>query len=580
MSNMNKIRGLTGHVISNLRTHEINTKAKRDLILSILKSTTTKREAKNYLTKYQGQFSFKNSDFGGAEEDNELLDRDAQRGLFIDRFLKGKNPFLSIYDEETKVRKIPLRIAIFRIKFLSILKSQWKGIEETFKRLIALGISPIIILDFDHLPSGNFRYNEQYMFKNAYRVMGHLCQKSAADGPDIKVTSIRCLFSSNGRKKDVEINNLELILIPLYQGIVPVIQPMCYDTETSTERIIGSNLLTKNLCLSLLETSGLLTIEKIVMVDPIGGIPSIERNNTSHVYINLAQEYSDIVSELYIGFLEPSVRDSHLNNFETMNQILSYIVKKTGNNDATGIITTPKIMSISSDQLNPIIYNVLTDRPIISSSLPLQRQRTPELSTSIIKKGIDVKIIDPDDYAREFKFSNLVEDGLVDKDRLVALIDDSFGKKLQADEYFQRIEKSLACIIIAGDYDGAAIITWEKAKSSDQKVAYLDKFAISTANQGLPGLADVIFKAMLQSFPNELIWRSRKNNPVNRWYFERSLGSMGIPHSRWKLFYTGDIFDKTSYKLPDSLRSSRLDFKRKIDEYMGIIEGIPASFSK
>ena len=61
------------------------------------------------------------------------------------------------------------------------------------------------------------------------------------------------------------------------------------------------------------------------MIDPIGGIPSIERHQTSHVFINLSQEYSDILSELFIGHIEPKYRDTHVDNLNTMNNVLSYI---------------------------------------------------------------------------------------------------------------------------------------------------------------------------------------------------------------------------------------------------------------
>ena len=78
------------------------------------------------------------------------------------------------------------------------------------------------------------------------------------------------------------------------------------------------------------------------MIDPIGGIPSIERHQTSHVFINLSQEYSDILSELFIGHIEPKYRDTHVDNLNTMNNVLSYINEKSGNDETTGIITTRK----------------------------------------------------------------------------------------------------------------------------------------------------------------------------------------------------------------------------------------------
>lgn len=72
------------------------------------------------------------------------------------------------------------------------------------------------------------------------------------------------------------------------------------------------------------------------------------------------------------------------------------------------------------------------------------------------------------------------------------------------------------------------------------QVAYLDKFAVLKRSQGSSSVADVVFKGMVMSqFPNELLWRSRKNNPVNKWYFDRSKGSFKIPGSEWCMFWTG-----------------------------------------
>lgn len=575
---MSKLRNLNRQFISNLKTHETVTKVKRDLILSILKSTTTKREARNYLNKYQNQFDFSDITFNNKEEKNLLEARDTQRELFINRFLSKQNPFTNIYDDETKLKKIPLRIALFKIKFESIDSDTWKGIAETLKRLIKLGISPIIMFDYDHLPANTFRYNELYVLNQTSRIMNILGRPSEEN--ELKTIVMRSLFSrENSHVNEFAINSLELILIPLYQGIVPIIQPIIYNSSTCMQEFVDSNDLVYNLCSSLLDTNSILSIEKIVMIDPVGGVPSIERNQTSHVFINLSQEYSDIVSELYIGFIKPENRDHHLNNLKSMNKILTYVSEKTGTDETTGIITTPDIMSLNNDQLNPIIYNVLTDRAIISSSLPASHNRTPELSTSILKKGVDVTILNSDCYSKVFTLNNLLDDGLVDRTKLVNLIDDSFGKPLDTEKYFNRINDSLATIVIVGDYDGAAVITWETCTKTNERIAYLDKFAIARVNQGLPGLADIIFKIILQSHPNELIWRSRKNNPVNKWYFERCCGTLSNPDSQWKIFYTGDIFNKKIDKSKKRRDPGGVNIYNKMHQYSEITENIPPSFS-
>ncbi|KAI5954806.1 ARG2 [Candida theae] len=576
---MSKLKALNRQFISNIETHKAVTDAKRNLILSILKSTTTKREAKNYLTKYQNQFDFSDLEFNNVSNEIKPLNKkENQRELFIQRFLNRQNPFVGIYDEDDrKLKKIPLRLAIFKIKFTTITKLQWSGIAESFKRLIKLGISPIILLDFDHLLDSTFKNNELYIMDQSNKLLNRL--GNPEDQDHFQVTILRSLFTkADGH---LSIDSLESILIPLYQGTIPILLPIAYNVNTSTQEFLKSNSLLFALCSALVEkrTTNLLSIEKIIMIDPLGGIPSIERNQTSHVFINLSQEYSDILSELYIGHISPKLRDLHVSNLDSMNEILSFIRDRSGNDETTGIITTPEIMSINNDQLNPIIYNVLTDRSIISSSLPSSNKRTPQVSTTIIKKGVNVQILDQDNYPGEFTMANLFNDKLVDKSKLVALLNDSFGKSLQVDEYFKRIDKNLATFILVGDYDGAAILTWEKSPHRNGKVAYLDKFAIAKRNQGLPGLADIIFKIILQSHPQELIWRSRKVNPVNKWYFERCCGCMSSPESQWKIFYTGDVFDKRIDRFKRrSIPPGVINVGEKLKEYSDICEGIPPSF--
>jgi len=48
-----------------------------------------------------------------------------------------------------------------------------------------------------------------------------------------------------------------------------------------------------------------------------------------------------------------------------------------------------------------------------------------------------------------------------------------------------------------------------------------------------------VFNAMVRGgFPGGVCWRSRKDNPVNKWYFERSRGTWKIPDTTWTMFWT------------------------------------------
>lgn len=572
---MSKLQTLGSQLISNFKNTDILTKAKRDLILSILKSTTTKREARNYLKKYQNQSSGNDIAFYNHLNSGSLSTLQSQREHFVNRFLSLRNPFVGIYqDEETKLEKIPLRIALVKISFSEEAPKIWNGIAETFRRLITLGISPVILLDYkDNVSDKNFKDTAAYIMKQGYKIL-----KSLSDISDngTESTILRSLFLN--KDNQIKVTSLEQLLIPLYQGIVPIVQPLQYNAADGTQKFVNPDDGLYAICAELLNYPDLLSVEKVIIIDELGGIPSIERNQTSHVFINLSQEYSDIVSELFIGFLDPGTRNRHLNNLNTMNRILSLDTKGSETSEITGIITTPEIMSINDDELNPIVYNVLTDRPIISSSLPSSQLRTPELSTSIIKKGFSVTVLDQDSFDGPFKFENLVSSQVIDKNRLFALMNDSFRKELKTEDYIRRINDNIASIIIVGDYDGAAIITWETLSNGD-KVAYLDKFAVSSKNQGLPSLADIIFKLISQSHQLELIWRSRKANPVNKWYFDRCRGSFSSPDSMWKLFYAGELFDGRMGIKIDGSELDKVDIKERLRMYAELVEKIEPSFS-
>ena len=146
--------------------------------------------------------------------------------------------------------------------------------------------------------------------------------------------------------------------------------------------------------------------------------------------------------------------------------------------------------------------------------------------------------------------------------RLNALMEASFGKSMD-DRYWDRLlnrsdcggggdgggggskldplanpgpprkELPLAAIVIAGDYQGAAVLTRdvpnttaatattttsaaEATLSSGQlDVVYLDKFAVSPQSQGM-GVADILWTEMRDKY--DMVWRSRVENGVNKWY--------------------------------------------------------------
>ena len=119
----------------------------------------------------------------------------------------------------------------------------------------------------------------------------------------------------------------------------------------------------------------------------------------------------------------------------------------------------------------------------------------------------------------------------VDRARLTALIESSFGRRLVPD-YFERTRLDRA--YISENYRTAVILT------DEAEGTYLDKFAVLEEAQG-EGLGRAVWQVMREETP-ALFWRSRHGNPVNPFYYAESDGC--YKQEKWKVFWYGlDGFD-------------------------------------
>jgi acetylglutamate kinase len=114
----------------------------------------------------------------------------------------------------------------------------------------------------------------------------------------------------------------------------------------------------------------------------------------------------------------------------------------------------------------------------------------------------------------------------IDRERLRALIESSFGRTLAAD-YFERTRLRRA--YVSENYRAAVVLTDETPG------VYLDKFAVLEEAQG-EGLGRAVWQVMREENPR-VFWRSRHNNPVNDFYFTEADGCYRI--NGWKLFWYG-----------------------------------------
>jgi len=330
-------------------------------------------------------------------------------------------------------------------------------------------------------------------------------------------------------------------------------------------------------------------IESIIVLDPVGGIPMKGETSMPHRFVNLRQEYDTIMSDLKeekqprrSTILGRDIAKAHRQNLSMVNAALSSLPPTTSALIASPLLaaTTARPEAVTQETIstslhyagfatvktrptkNPLIHNLLTDKPVYSPSLPVDKLTRKDLNgkyeartemATLVKRGMPVTVLSADNVRPgQPPFPGTprlrLTDERVDLSKLTYLIEDSFNRKLDVDDYLRRVNDKIAGLIIAGDYEGVAILTWEKPRDLSQEEAYkqhrlipyLDKFAVLKSRQGSGGVADIVFNAMVQDyFGHGVCWRSRADNPVNKWYFERSVGGTKRLHgTQWVMFWT------------------------------------------
>lgn len=534
----------------------------------------------------------------------------------------------------------PVHLALVKIRQPQVLNdSTLDGIASTLSQLAQLGLSTAVVLDCDDDASCDTAHArpplEETIRDQATRMVAALQKHNE---PGALLVEHALSYASLGQeilstahvRGDVEVKDNYLLFPPIDDGVIPVIPPFAYDTNLKRVTVLADDVV-----LALVrEFAGLAggsssiesnthsgqdvydrpIMDRIIILDPLGGIPSQNRADGAHVFVNLEAEYRDIKEELAkvsvdvkakgggskaaslsMGnpsskFVEDKVTslheppkqrigdvlppDRHTKNLDVVERALKLLPPSS-----SGLILTPSEAATeplpapdksgrrAKPSPNPLIHNVLTDKPMVSSSLPtspasrIHGLHAPKPST-FLKKGIPLTMI-PDPRvcgpwqppSTGYPSIDLANDPRVNLPKLVDLINDSFRRKLDPKDYLARIHGRVAGIIIAGDYEGGAICTWETPSAlrhrefgttadpentdSPHWVPYLDKFAVLTSSQGSGGVSDIVWAALVRTcFPRGVVWRSRTSNPVNKWYQERSTGMWNLPGKQWTMFWT------------------------------------------
>lgn len=614
----------------------------QEFFLSLLSSASTKREAKSYLSRFKASPT-KAAPKPAEEPRPASLPSGVNLGFFYgaSRAVYDTPVFRQHVTRAPREQELPERLHLALIKITtpqSLDDSVITGVAKTLSQLVRLGMACCVVVDPGKID--DVAAARQVAIEQANRI------SAAVDGlPDSKSFRLDSALSlSEKRGSSPRVMSRRGLLSPLRKGHVVIVTPVAYIEENPRAVPVTANdalmALTKELAglsttpdpdedpavtaerISSLQKE--VSLDRVILLHPLGGIPAFRGPQSSHVFINMEQEFDEIEEELAetrsslagessdtrsredkdpgpaSSFLDSNplskfvntdvisplsgqseqlpgakaigqVLDGHLENLQLSRQTLAMLPSAS-----SGIITSPQEVANSASapqadtsdlsavgtrrQRNPLIHSLLTDKPLLSSSLPPGRRsaangRPSAISpltshTTFVKRGMPLTIL-PNPHVQVWSAQRKrvqLNDPSIDLPRLVHLIEDSFDRKLDVQKYLERVNDRIAGLIIAGEYEGGAILTWEappgvvddgSEESATRMVPYLDKFAVLKRSQGAGGVADVVFNAMVRTcFPNGVCWRSRKDNPVNKWYFERSCGSWKLSDSNWTMFWT------------------------------------------
>lgn len=370
---------------------------------------------------------------------------------------------------------------------------------------------------------------------------------------------------------------------------IPVFLPIAMDQGGKSILVDGNQVITA-LCKAMgdqesqVGTSSTgptldITPQRILVINREGGIPSYARSGMPHLSINLETEY-DFIQDTFLEQWNHT-HPTALSSLTLARDSLAHLPS-----GASALIASHKSPAA-------LIANLITNKPAHSASLPHallaegEGKITPHTPT-LIRKGLPIRIV-----------RSLAE---LDKAKLTVLMEKSFGRQMSS-AYWERLEGKLDFAIIAGDYAGAAICTLE-AEDGSNTWTYLDKFAVLPSHQG-DGTVDFLWVALrdetfglgLRDAANanvgslsgigsgrDLVWRSRADNPVNKWYYERSNGFVTI--GRWKMFWCDAEQRLRNMGGPQAARRDKgiaapvIDKSEqgRIKQWGDIIDGIPSAW--
>ncbi|KAJ2893531.1 Amino-acid acetyltransferase, mitochondrial [Coemansia aciculifera] len=468
----------------------------RELILSVLSTVPSPREAHRFLDSVSGRETLRSQrefEERQAQEARSQLSPDAQLvpGEFLHLHHRHQQPSLS---------KIAALVCIE--------EGEGEDVGKLLAQMQRIGVMPIVLLS-RAAGKGTGRTHGDVV-ASAFSLADKVEQEGGrarpiCDGVFTEETNSRVVMADG-----------EPIAAAIAQGLIPVVAPVSTDSSTALQL---RSIDTRSTAMPAL-ARGLAQLGS-------------DRLTVARVILLHKKNEEEVMSQRLVN-LEEDFVDSASGTLQMMRECLASLPPTSA-----GIVASASLAAVDPAV---VIRGLISERPVPEDAQAL----------TLLRHGFRIQ-----------RHSSLET---CDLDRLQRLLETSFERKLDREAYFERLRRvGRVQVVVAGEYQGAVIVTYEDGGEGGWLLPYLDKFAVMPGMQGT-GMSDILWKELMAAAgtsTSSLLWRSRSDNGVNRWYFDRS-------HGHWR--------EAGGMKWVFFWHSSGKTELKQVRKGIKIAKGIPPSF--
>ncbi|KAI8323384.1 DUF619-domain-containing protein [Martensiomyces pterosporus] len=600
----------------------------RELILSVLSTVPSQREARKFLNSVSGSETMKSQrEFEERQAQlavEQPIGRSTSQGGMMHGEILWHKHRLNIErqcsaaaaagEEEHVPRK--LTAAVFVDGLEDEIACERAG--KLLAQIQRLGVTPVVLVSGTSIsaqhsstaPGTSIEPEDGY--RGVIKRVHKLADAIEKEGGKARPINEGVFYSNPYTKSEISVDP-ELIGSAVAQNQVPIIAPLVADSSLRLQVLNMSSSATALASALASSTSSYmpmagtkgefsLLLARLIYLGKNNGISSGE--GAFQRFVNLEEDYSEIADSckqsdtlqlmrVCLGIFPPTAAGIVASVYSDPSLVMKGLISErpvstqhlNAAHKALGKASSAENSGKRAlDEHGRPSYKPLANYPFVNVGAGNSRRAPAFAESSKVAANVE-----PTQFTllrHGFRIQRHTSLDTCDLPRLRALLESSFKRTLDGSRYFDRLRERASDggiqIIVAGDYQGAVIVTHEPiprsstssaaGRSCIEHLPYLDKFAVAPSVQGT-GMADILWAQLRRACAN-CLWRSRNDNGVNKWYFDRSSGhSRSRPlgenekGTRWVFFW----YQSQS----QAHRPLTMD---EIQAGIGVARRIPASF--